>query len=87
MVNDGWKVNQAEFKGFVKAKLETHGRELGEIKGIIKDFCSEQRDTNFGFDTRMDKMEQTQSRWKGFMAGISIVGGVLGGVLKGLIGK
>ncbi len=78
-VNEEWIVSQAEFKGFVKAKLEG-------LENVMTAFIEVQTEHNKDNEKKLDKIENEQSKWKGMMAGISIVGGILGGFVRGLFG-
>ena len=69
-----WKVSNAEFKGFMKAKLEG-------IEKSINSLCGETKNQ----DTRLNKVENrlTATEVKGGIFGF--IGGIIGGLFRGFI--
>lgn len=78
--NDEWNVKTAEFKGFVKAKLEG-------IETVMTAFIDSQNEYNKDVDKRMDKFENEQSRMKGIAATIATGVGIVVGIITSVFTK
>jgi len=80
--NTEWKVSQAEFKGFVKAKLEDIQKAIQNQNqtcvGTRKEFNNQVGD----LDGRIDKLEQSKSYALGFASAVGFLAGLVGSFLS-----
>lgn len=69
----GLDITEAEFRGYMIAKIESHHAILLELKKNIEDHEASNRETISILTSRISSLESSRTQATGFIAGISVL--------------
>lgn len=91
--NIKWKVSNAEFFGYMRAKMEDHTNQIKEVKNTLVDFKKSNSQSHEKINKRIDDVsqrvdgvEKDVARAKGFAAAIGAGAGFIMSWIKDFFG-